>query len=80
MIIGTALNNHFLVTKIEMFISASFFFDAMKPMLAQPTGKDVVPIVIKTHKAKERMMRHAFDEVNKLAVVKKGAVMIRIQD
>lgn len=48
--------------------------------LVQPTGKDVVPIVIKTHKAKERMMRHAFNEINKLAVVKKGAVMIRIQD
>lgn len=47
--------------------------------LIQPTGKEVVSIVIKTHKAKERMMRYAFDEVNKLAVVKKGAVMIRIQ-
>lgn len=48
--------------------------------LVQPTGKEVVPIVIKTHKAKERMARHAFNELNKLAVVKKGAVMIRIQD
>lgn len=48
--------------------------------LVQPTGKEVVPIVIKTHKAKERMIRHAFNEINKLAVVKKGAVMIRIQD
>lgn len=48
--------------------------------LVQPTGKEVVPIVIKTHNAKERMMRHAFDEINKLAVVKKGAVMVRILD
>ena len=48
--------------------------------LVQPIGKEVIPIVIKTHKAKERMMRHAFNEINKLAVVKKGAVMIRIQE
>jgi len=48
--------------------------------LVQPTGKEVVPVVIKTHKAKERMIRRAFNEINKLAVVKKGAVMIRIQE
>ncbi|MBI2143066.1 homoserine dehydrogenase, partial [Candidatus Woesearchaeota archaeon] len=48
--------------------------------LLQPSGKESVPLIIKTHRAKERMIRHAFNEINKLAVVKKGAVMIRILD
>ncbi len=48
--------------------------------LVQPGGKESVPLIIKTHRAKERMMRHAFNELNKLAVVKKEAVMIRILD
>lgn len=46
--------------------------------LVQPGGKESVPLIIKTHRAKERMMSHAFNELNKLAVVKKGAVKIRI--
>ena len=48
--------------------------------LVQPDGREVVPLVIKTHKAKEKMMQHAFQELNRLAVVKKGAVMIRFLD
>ncbi len=48
--------------------------------LEQPSGKDVTSLIIKTHRAKERMMRHAFNELNKLAVVRKGAVLIRVQD
>jgi len=48
--------------------------------LVQPTGNETVPIIIRTHKAKERAMRHAFDEINRLPIVKKGAVMIRIQE
>lgn len=48
--------------------------------LVQPGGRELVPLIIKTHKTKERMMRHAFQELNKLAIVRKGAVMIRIHE
>ncbi len=39
----------------------------------------IVPVVILTHEAKERDMKKALDEINRLSVVKKKTVVIRIE-
>lgn len=39
----------------------------------------IVPVVILTHEARERDMRNALDEIDRLAVIKKKTVVIRIE-
>ncbi|MBU0952602.1 MAG: homoserine dehydrogenase [Elusimicrobia bacterium] len=42
--------------------------------------KKVVPVLIITHSVKEKAIRDAIDEINKLSVIKSKAVLIRIED
>jgi homoserine dehydrogenase len=43
-------------------------------------GKEIVPITIYTHEAKEKEMMNAVKEINQLDVVKEKTVVIRIED
>ncbi len=43
-------------------------------------NKDVVPLIMTVHKAMEKDMKNAIDEINKLDVIKGKTVMIRIED
>ena len=43
-------------------------------------NKDVVPIIMTTHKAVEENLNKALDDIKKLDIVKEDAIVIRIED